>query len=877
MTAPFIGWAFYNRNIPFVGRAKELHFLRETMRTAIEKRSSLTLLMAGAQGSGKTRLLSEFCETLDQHVDAVTIIHTACSEDPEPAYAVIQRLLRQRVYSDPDDSPQVARAKLQEGLSQILKSPQKGEEAAHVIGALVGLPFEDSPYLPQICDDESQSIEARAKEWLVEVMRQDAERAPILCVIDHLQLASPEVLQLICFLENALQDCPILMIGAYTGSKASRIAAFKPLRALKRAKLIELQPLSDAETARLTQAILTPAQGEIAPVLKAVTANAFGNPLSVEQILQLYIERGAIDPSKDPWILDPKLISASPIASDLQTQIESRLSRLKENERQILERAAVLGEQFDCQGLEMLRRFEEGVRNPEEYFEWDPQMAQEACLRILENLKHRQILQQKSVSDLKQGCYCFRHQVERQVLSQQIAPARKRSLHMRAALWLKDKADPARLAQHWDLAHCPEQAGLCYQQAGDEAAKQRALPEALAFYQNALARLPEATAPRTRLELFHNQGKIHRILGDLNSAISCFEQMLRLAWILNDRIQGGVALNKLGQIHRTRGEFDLALTQFKRALTLFKAVGDKRGLAACYDDMGRTDLMRGELDSAEERITEGLKLRQALGDKRSEAVSLHHLGILFSSQGNLKSALDTQNKALQIARAQNDERTVTDILQSLGAIAYQKGETEQSVALWEEALQLSRITSERRMQGVLLNNLAEALIALHRADEAERHLAEACNILKDVGDKRALADALRNRSNVHLSRGTYAKALEDAQSALAVAQSADARIQIAQAQCTLGQIYSATLYGELPDRPDRMKKAQTAFQSALELFKSLGLPAEWARAALAEAAFLAEQGRLSEAKTSLEQVQKLCERLSLLDLQKRAERILNAL
>jgi predicted ATPase len=255
-------WSFYGQPTAFVGRVKELHRLREAQRSAIEAGRRRAVVLLGPPGIGKSRLMAEFCGTIEEHVDRVTVLNVACLPDGGPPYSLYQRLLRERFYVQRDDPPETARARIQHGLSQVLRDEVLGEEAAHFIGHMVGLRFPRSKHILKV-DADPRRIEERAIELFRQVLHTDAMRTPLMVCIDNLHLASEESLSLLLKLAHGLDDAPVLFIGAARPSFNDRQRFFvEGFRAA--GELIEVQPLPDRDCRQIVNTLLR--RADVVPV-----------------------------------------------------------------------------------------------------------------------------------------------------------------------------------------------------------------------------------------------------------------------------------------------------------------------------------------------------------------------------------------------------------------------------------------------------------------------------------------------------------------------------------------------------------------------------------------------------------------------------------
>lgn len=100
--------------------------------------------------------------------------------------------------------------------------------------------------------------------------------------------------------------------------------------------------------------------------------------------------------------------------------------------------------------------------------------------------------------------FAFRHALLQGTAYETLARRRRLKLHGRYAIWLESiRADPAVIAQHFELAEQHKRAARYYKQAGEVAAARSAHKEAIIQLQGAIRELDRASAllPRTELEL----------------------------------------------------------------------------------------------------------------------------------------------------------------------------------------------------------------------------------------------------------------------------------------------------------------------------------------------------------------------------------------
>ncbi|MCB9522223.1 MAG: tetratricopeptide repeat protein [Myxococcales bacterium] len=871
-------WSFYGQPTPFVGRVKPLHRMRESVRNAIEHNTRYAVIIQGPAGIGKSRLMHEFTETLGEHVDRVRVVAIACRPDASPPYRALLRLLRRRFDVPGGLTAEQVRDAIARGVVEVV-GPGAGADA-HFICQLVGLPFPDSRHIAAVDGDPARVAE-HAVAAFARMLTADARKQPLVIAIDNLHLARDETLTVLEAVAVRVQG-PLLFVAAARPSEHEALRRF--IRHVQTVgESVTLTDLSDREGRKVLSGLLKRCDKVPEGFIRRTLEKAFGNPLSIEQIVQLQVERGAIEIRGDRWLVHADRLDDTRIPGTLRDVVRSKLERIDALERSVLEKASVVGEVFWLGCLDVLRRADEGRHWEDTHRLWTTTERSDELVRVVDSLRRRHILSRLPQSSIEgTRAYSFKHSIEREVIYDGIAGPKRARLHRVVAQWLEshggvDSEAPVELiARHWERGHHPAKASGYYIEAGRRAFAQHMNAEAVGHFRKALACLSDDDAVH-RIQVFHDLGRVHLVLGDASEALGCFQQMLDLAWTLDDENMGGLAYNNMGKAYRMLGEYELALDQLKHATVLFRRVEDVRGIAASADEMGRVHRLRGDLDRAEERIREGLRLREFLKDERSLAVSMHHLGNVYTERGAFREAAQTLQKALGLARAARDQRTVADVLISTGAICYHRGELTQATTVWREALGIARELGDRVQQGILLNNIGATLTRLDQLDEANDTLRDATELLDALGDRRSLADALRNQAEVRLRLGDYDRALTLATEALEAARDVGARGIAGMALRTLGEVCSRTLYDERGGSTSQIGEAEVHFRAALEDLRAVGLEAELAHTILAYGSFLAEVGRVDAARARLLEARDAFNRLDMSDGAERASRILAAL
>lgn len=316
-------------DLPVVGREAELQLLADAFDRGPGQSACAAVTVLGPAGLGKTRLVDEFVRRVG---DRAQVMRGRClSYGDAITFWPLAEALRQGAGILPADREDEARAKL---LS--LAGPGR-QDAGERVGSLMGL----SP--GSFSNDELQ--------WSVRALLSAiASRQPLVVIFDDIHWAEQVFLDLIEHVVDAAAAVPLLVVCAARPELLDQRNAF--LATSEHASRVELSDLTRTDVARiianLAGGLRLPASLE-----DRILAVADGNPLFVEQMVAVLIDAGVIFESAAGWEIASGYESVS-VPPSVSSLLASRLDRLPAIERAILERAAVVGLDFQPAAIEAL-------------------------------------------------------------------------------------------------------------------------------------------------------------------------------------------------------------------------------------------------------------------------------------------------------------------------------------------------------------------------------------------------------------------------------------------------------------------------------------------------------------------------------------------
>jgi class 3 adenylate cyclase/tetratricopeptide (TPR) repeat protein len=397
---------------PMVGRERELTRLRQTFEAAIADRTCQLFTILGTPGVGKSRLVEEFLGSLGE----ATVLRGRCLPYGEGiTFFPVGEVLKEAAGLEDFDAP---------------------DEIERKICAVLGTDGPACSTLAQLFGAAEHDSSVEETFWAVRsFLEAVAETAPLALVFDDIHWGEPTFLDLIEHITGWAREAPILALCLARPELLDERAGWGRGN---NATTISLEPLSDDECGDLIGNLL----GRAALPEEArdrILAAAEGTPLFVEEMLSMLIDDGSLARDGDRWVATGPLVDLR-VPPTIQALLAARLEQLTRDERAVIQRAAVCGQQFHVGAVAAL--LDGGEVQP-----------------ILMSLVRRDVLRPDRSSLAGQDAFRFRHQLIRDAAYEAAPKALRAKLHERFADWLEGVGE-ARveefeeiLAYHLEQAH----------------------------------------------------------------------------------------------------------------------------------------------------------------------------------------------------------------------------------------------------------------------------------------------------------------------------------------------------------------------------------------------------------------------------------------
>ncbi len=517
---------------PLVGRRSELAVLRDELTASVDTKSCRLVTVVGTAGVGKTRLASELAAEVGEHA---TVLSGRCLPygDGITFWPLVELL---RAFG---------------GEEAVAEAVQDEPDASLIVERLDGL--------------TSGTGSSEELFWAVRRLFEAlARRKPLVVVLEDVHWAEEVLLDLVEHVSRWSRDAAVLLLC---------IARPELLEERPRweGEIVRLEPLSRAEASELLDAL--DATGALSEELRErVAETAQGNPLYAEQVVAMLAEtEGSTE--------------AAELPPTIQALIAARLDRLEPVERDVLERAAVVGDEFWPGAVAALGEGDETLG------------------ATLLGLVRRELVEPAASTVPGQDGFRFRHALIREA-AYASAPLRRRAAHHeRFAEWLASEG----FGEDYDeiRGYHLEQAVRLRRELGiDDEELQALAAEAYELLAAAGRRaFARSDAPAANnlfersLALQDGDLELRRLFaqtlwdsGNGERSLELLRAVADDAVAAGDRAQEWYARLDAAVIERLEGTDFLEMAS--QAVEVFSELDDERGLSEAWRRIGRAELGR---------------------------------------------------------------------------------------------------------------------------------------------------------------------------------------------------------------------------------------------------------------------------------------------
>ena len=793
-----------------IGRNVEMTQLADSVRTLKQGRTAVVSII-GAAGTGKSRLVEEFKNSLDPK-EIQWLEGQAFPYSQNIPYSPLINLLNRALQIEEGDPPEKVREKVESGISSLVGDR---EDVVPYIGSLFSLRY------PKIEDVSPEYWKAQLQKAVQAVLSELAQRAPTVVCLEDLHWADPSFFELTRLLLSTFRG-PVLFLCVYrpflslfTSHQLDTVKI--PYREIR------LQDLSPSESQSMVGSLLK--TEEIPSELRSFLLDKVeGNPFYIEEVINSLVQAGTLVRDNGCWKVT-KAIRQSDISSTVNGVIAGRLDRLEKETKRVLQEASVVGRTFMYEILKRISELKARIDN---------------CLTGLERLD---FIQTRTIQPELE--YRFKHALTQEVVYNGLLKRERREIHERIGLVMESLFHD-RLAEfyetlsfHFLRGNSVTKAVEYLMKSGEKSLKRYALEEADQYYAQAFEQLSKRRERSKEedellIDLIMKWAYVYYYRGDIKGWTELFLAHKEVAESLENREKVGMFLAWLGFAFLGNDN-----RKSRRLLEEALSIGQERGnqtliayahtwLIFTYADLG---LM--------ERAVECGKAVQQMGDLVESDPYLYFkplagMAIAYWQMGDRRNLFEMGKKLVEYGQQHSNIRSETMGHMALGGVHSLIGDYQEQTECFEKAISVSADPWYQHISKVFLS-LGYILNGQLSAAEQPLREIEAFSERNDTGWIRTPGRVMQGI--LLTARGEMARGLRTIEEALATLVEGERQFYVALTEYILGKIYLEIVQGGGPVRlavlvknigflikqvPAADKKAAAHFDSAIRLSRELG-------------------------------------------------------
>ena len=174
------------------------------------------------------------------------------------------------------------------------------------------------------------------------------------------------------------------------------------------------------------------------------------------------------------------------------------------------------------------------------------------------------------------------------------------------------------------------------------------LEDALSYWEQGVYSAQDANERQAESAFLSNLGNVHHSIGNQQKAIEYFERALIISRENRDEYGTGAALGNLGNVYFKIGDFHKAIEYYKQAIQIGQNINDIT-FKVFLSNVGAAYTNLGDYQNASEFLQQAVSISQEIGDRLNEAISIENTGHVSLSLENYLQAKKYYKQAIQIS------------------------------------------------------------------------------------------------------------------------------------------------------------------------------------------------------------------------------------
>ncbi|MDH4111765.1 MAG: AAA family ATPase [Actinomycetota bacterium] len=703
-----------------IGRDEELTVLKQTLQRVDSEGRSALVTIVGPAGVGKSRLIHELGAYTEGLPSFFYWRNGRCLAYGNTSYSALADAVKAQCEVLEDDSVGTVRTKVDAAVLEL---------------------FDDLEVSPAITALVTAGERSLSREDLFDAWRRFFERMaaryPLVLVLEDIHWADDGLLDFIEHMADWAQGS-LMVITLARPELFDRRPTWGGGK--RNATTISLDPLTPDEDAAMVDELLP---GVLSDELRAtIVERAEGNPLYTEEIVRMLVDRGVLRATEaSRWEVAAPITDVE-LPRSIQGLIAARLDGLPDDEKNLLQDAAVVGREFWLGSVVTLTGLEPG-----------------AARDVLGRLRVKELIVPHEPSSFRgEQEFSFRHLLLRDGAYDSLPKQLRAEKHAGVAAWAAERAgeradEMAELIATHALEAVRYRAELgdtgeasqasmhdAYRwarAAGDRTAELWLPAEALLWYGKAMSLAETLEVPLDeRVSLARARSTASTGTADTEEQGAIARSYLDLAERSGNAHDAGAAESTLAILAFELGHDDEAQALLRSSIDRLEPLGDSAELAKALRTSGWYRWRRGLPAEAEPLLRRAVEMATRVDAPVVVAESMIDLGVTLTMLGEKDDAIRVMEDAYRLAKESRDFSTMMRVCVNYPAVISQwTSDMRKGYEVTAEGVDLARKAGGTQQLGWLLGNLADFILMSGSIEDAVAVALEAVKLAEQIGDE----------------------------------------------------------------------------------------------------------------------------------------------
>lgn len=314
--------------------------------------------------------------------------------------------------------------------------------------------------------------------------------------------------------------------------------------------------------------------------------------------------------------------------------------------------------------------------------------------------------------------------------------------------------------------------------------------EAFQYFEKALDVYKKTNDVPGKAKVLNSIGNIYLNLSDYNHSLEYLKNSYEISRTLDDREFEARVLSNIGLVYQEMGDFTSSLEFYLKSMLNYNSIG----INVPENLMNNIGIVYQNLDDYSTSLDyffKSLKLAEENNNRLDKGFALGNIAIVYSKLNEYEKALKYLNESLEILHELGYRQAESNALTNIGNAYKGLGNYEKALEYQMMVLDIENEISDYSGRASTTISIGEIFYSLSNNELAMKYYLDGLSLSRKIGDVVNETKALESLGILHSRLNEPDKAISNLEKALELAESRNAKKDIADINKILYEIYKA--------------------------------------------------------------------------------------